>query len=324
MVLKGRWSKMLGVSKKQAMTILKMNPKKRHEYVNKPRNKLEEDTENSEEETDSTSQKEKNVKLKRKSNKRPPVKNEVKSLPSKRIRLKVCYDENESDLKEETEYQVEDDDLGSEVETCTDSEDEKPKKNKYNQTKKSKSQKTHKNKNSNCEEEESEDNIELSEYEKIRRQNVELRMKMFQELQLNESKIRFDGTSKSTKDKKNTFSKRGLAAVEEVSKKKVENVPSRKSLRLQNVEADTGLSLPEKEPSSYNIPYYDDNPRPPLRPLLLDEITSSNFKVEDSSDFLNNLAKNIKDDCPDDKIQPSFGKDVRPALASLSIKVKLP
>ena len=85
---------------------------------------------------------------------------------------------------------------------------------------------------------------EMSEYDKIRQKNIEERERMFRELQLNESKTRLSDSLNLTKKVKTFASHRGLAA-----KKAQANEPVRKSLRLQNIEAETGLKLPDKEPT---------------------------------------------------------------------------
>ena len=61
-----------------------------------------------------------------------------------------------------------------------------------------------------------------------------------------------------------------------------EDLPPRKSLRLQGVDADTGVKLPEKEPSRYfQYESYEDNVKHPLRDLELHEILSRKDKEED-------------------------------------------
>ena len=77
-------------------------------------------------------------------------------------------------------------------------------------------------------------------------------------------------------DKKYFPSRRGLTA----PLKEKEVLPRRKSLRLQRIEADTGLQLPVKEPTSYNLmqSYYEQDVRLPLEDLALDEIMPSRDK----------------------------------------------
>ena len=85
-----------------------------------------------------------------------------------------------------------------------------------------------------------------------------------------------------TKTKK-TASRRGLSAP--VPKEKVPLEPVRKSLRLQRIDADTGLTLPEKEPTSYYM-YQDDSPqRPPTTDLTLEEICNNNEDWESTEAY---------------------------------------
>jgi len=96
----------------------------------------------------------------------------------------------------------------------------------------------------------------------------------------------------SPEDKKKQPSRRGL-----VVKKESEILPPRKSLRLQRVDADTGLQLPDKEPSSYSFgPAVDDNPRPPLADLDLKDIVSGAEKgveLQDKHDFLATVSQSL-------------------------------
>ena len=89
----------------------------------------------------------------------------------------------------------------------------------------------------------------MSEYEKIRQKNIAERQRKFQELQLNEAKTRLSDSlnlAPAAKKARANTSYRGLAVKKE---KEQSNEPVRKSLRLQNIEAETGLKLPEKEPT---------------------------------------------------------------------------
>ena len=70
-----------------------------------------------------------------------------------------------------------------------------------------------------------------------------------------------------------------------------EDLPPRKSLRLQGVDADTGVKLPEKEPSRYfQYESYEDNVKHPLRDLELHEILSRKDKEEDINTISSYLA----------------------------------
>ena len=140
-------------------------------------------------------------------------------------------------------------------------EERRPKKRRNNRSSAAKSSKgkakdrDSETKENECDEENNiisyhDDPEEMSEYEKIRQKNIAERQRKFQELQLNEAKTRLSDslnlTPAAKKARANT-SYRGLA----VKKEKAEqsNEPVRKSLRLQNIEAETGLKLPEKEPT---------------------------------------------------------------------------
>ena len=68
-------------------------------------------------------------------------------------------------------------------------------------------------------------------------------------------------------------------------------MPPRKSLRLQGVDADTGVKLPEKEPSRYfQYESYEENVQHPLRDLELHEILSLKDKAEDLNTISSYLA----------------------------------
>ena len=127
------------------------------------------------------------------------------------------------------------------------------------------------------------------------------------------------GISSET-DGKYVPSKRGLAAQPKVK----EYLPPRKSLRLQNISAETGLKLPEKEPTKYFT--YDptelENSRQPLRDLELKEFISEKDKsaeLEDVSNYLTRINESLgKED------SSSFGKnsdDVPQRLKKLRITV---
>lgn len=81
--------------------------------------------------------------------------------------------------------------------------------------------------------------------------------------------------------KKNTASRRGLSAP---TNQKPPLEPVRKSLRLQKIDADTGLSLPEKEPTRYFVP--DEDPqRPPLTDLTLEDLCNNNEDCQTTADY---------------------------------------
>ena len=115
-------------------------------------------------------------------------------------------------------------------------------------------------------------------------------------------------------------SKRGLAA----QQKDKEILPARKSLRLQGIDADTGLQLPEKEPTSYFM--YGSTPeeysRPPLRDLELNEILSSKDKGGEDD----NISKYLTDILHCMKVKKEdkdnyFGDNVSRRLKELQITV---
>lgn len=130
---------------------------------------------------------------------------------------------------------------------------------------------------------------ELSEYEKLREKNIEKRKSLFHELNLRQ--LKDDAATAAgfvfENDKKYIASKRGLAAQAKVK----EELPPRKSLRLQGVNADTGVKLPEKEPSRYfQYDSYEENVQHPLRDLELHEILSRKDKEEDINTISSYLA----------------------------------
>jgi len=133
-----------------------------------------------------------------------------------------------------------------------------------------------------------EDLNEPSEYELLRQRNIE-KKSLFQELNLNQ--LKDDAATAAgfvfENDKKYIASKRGLAAQAKVK----EDLPPRKSLRLQGVDADTGVKLPEKEPSRYfQYESYEENVQHPLRDLELHEILSRKDKEEDINAISSYLA----------------------------------
>ena len=94
-----------------------------------------------------------------------------------------------------------------------------------------------------------------------------------------------------------------------------EDLPPRKSLRLQGVDADTGVKLPEKEPSRYfQYESYEDNVKHPLRDLELHEFLSRKDKEEDIntiSSYLAGVVDNLETKTKIfDKIE-KFDKSVR-------------
>jgi len=138
---------------------------------------------------------------------------------------------------------------------------------------------------------------EMTEYEKLRQRNIEEREAMMRELKIQQLK---EEASKAAgiyvhNDGKYVATKRGLAA----QPRSKEILPPRKSLRLQNISAETGLQLPEKEPTSYfQYKEYDADPdRHPLEDLELKDIISSRNKSGDTekmSTILSSMTKGLE------------------------------
>ena len=111
-----------------------------------------------------------------------------------------------------------------------------------------------------------------------------------------------------------------------------EDLPPRKSLRLQGVDADTGVKLPEKEPSRYfQYESYEENVKHPLRDLELHEILSRKDKEEDIntiSSYLAGVVDNLekkKATKSDKNVQYKyeFDENVSALTKRLEIKVSL-
>ena len=116
-------------------------------------------------------------------------------------------------------------------------------------------------------------------------------------------------------------SKRGLAAQAQPK----EILPPRKSLRLQGIDADTGLQLPKKEPTAYFM--HDtiefDRFRHELRDLKLSEFISAKDKdAEDVSDYLSRIANSLKIK-KEPKNQSYINDNVSKSLKKLQITVSL-
>ena len=115
-------------------------------------------------------------------------------------------------------------------------------------------------------------------------------------------------------------SKRGLAAQPRVK----EILPPRKSLRLQNISAETGLKLPEKEPTKYFTydPTEVENSRKPLTNLELNEFISEKDKSaepEDVSKYLTRITESII--TKDENLIKTSLEDVPQRLKQLKITV---
>jgi hypothetical protein len=164
---------------------------------------------------------------------------------------------------------------------------------------------------------EAEDPEEMGEYDKIRLRNIEQRRKLFDELDITGTKNRLSASFSNT-PKSYTPSGRGLASKDkQVARESLE--PSRKSLRIQKIDADTGLKLPEKEPTLYWSPP-DEHPVLPLRTLALSEVAKEEGDdfVKGEAEFLEGLSK-MK---VSGKENASFGEDIAKSLKSLTINVR--
>ena len=128
---------------------------------------------------------------------------------------------------------------------------------------------------------------EMDEYEQQRLKNIADRKNKFDELKLNE--ISADVSFEYVKPKK-TASRRGLSAPNS-NKEKAPLEPMRKSLRLQRIDADTGVTLPDKEPTRYHIVEYDEPQRPPIKDLTLEELCNNNEDWESTSKYFNDMIK---------------------------------
>jgi hypothetical protein len=110
----------------------------------------------------------------------------------------------------------------------------------------------------------------LADYEILRLANIARRTSKFEELNLTEIKNQLILKT----EKKSSISRRGLSSTN--AGEKISILPSRKSLRLQKIDADTGLTLPEKEPTLY---FVDQTPqRPPLTDLDMGELVQEDEK----------------------------------------------
>ncbi len=125
---------------------------------------------------------------------------------------------------------------------------------------------------------------EPSEFELLVQRNIAERRALMEELNIKQSKFRVDETSPKSKK---APSRRGLSAPSKEKQEK-NSEPSRRSLRLQKIDADTGLQLPEKEPTRYSQ-YEDDTPaRPALENLVLEDICDD---VDEAKTYLSEKVK---------------------------------
>ena len=158
-------------------------------------------------------------------------------------------------------------------------------------------------------------------YDIIRLKNIETRERLFNELNISQTLIALKqstpGSSKPTKP-----SNRGLAAVKRSSLPNP--LPERKSLRLQKIDADSGLQLPDKEPTKYSFRSVDDRPRPPLEDLFIKDVAEwrefddMDKLVQDKTDYLKKLTASQSYDA---KTKASFDGDIPKTIQNLKINV---
>lgn len=162
-------------------------------------------------------------------------------------------------------------------------------------------------------------------YDMIRERNIERRKSLFKELQI--AKAKSDLASSLGLDQANTKlakpSKRGLAST---TREKEPQGPPRKSLRLQKIDADLSIQLPDKEPTSYFIHTVDDRPRPPLGDLDLHDVADwkkltpdEDHIVKEKSQYLQALTKDLKSNNVSPKKKNSFEGNLEKQLKSLKI-----
>jgi len=166
-------------------------------------------------------------------------------------------------------------------------------------------------------EEDENENPVLLTYEELRERNIRQRQELFNKMGFDQIKQEI---SSATEDpaKKKTPSRRGL-----VVKKEAEIYEPRKSLRLQRIDADTGIQLPEKEPTAYSFAPVDDNPRPPVADLSLEDIVSNAEKgveLDQKKAFLSAAAASVEDAKLEYNGKFSFrGEDVSKQLKNLRL-----
>ncbi len=162
---------------------------------------------------------------------------------------------------------------------------------------------------------------DLSEYELIRQRNIESRQRMFMELNISGSKQRLSDSfyGPETASAKQQASRRGLAARKSNgAAAKDADLPVRKSLRLQNMAADTSVALPEKEPAFYNVPVAEEHPRLPIKTLELADVVLEADHVEDKASFLSALHPHLEEKAEN---TVSFGDDIKSSMQKLAITV---
>ena len=142
---------------------------------------------------------------------------------------------------------------------------------------------------------------DLAEYEQRRLQNILDRKNKIDELKITDISLELAaGLNQETTAK--AVSRRGLSAV---PRQKEVLPPRAKSLRLQNISADTGLQLPEKEPTHYQVySEREEISRLPLEDLSLQELCSNAEDCETTSNYF------------DTKVKPFIEEDKKTKLAT--------
>ena len=142
---------------------------------------------------------------------------------------------------------------------------------------------------------------ELAEYEQRRLQNIADRKNKIDELKITDISLEL-AAGIDQENKAKAISRRGLSALP----RQREVLPPRaKSLRLQNIRADTSLQLPEKEPTNYQVySEREEIPRLPLEDLSLEELCNNNEDCETTSNYF------------DTKVIPFIGEDKKTKLAT--------
>lgn len=164
------------------------------------------------------------------------------------------------------------------------------------------------------------DDDEVSQYEILRQKNIEKRQRLFNELQIGEAVQNLAIIAGSPKASTTPASKRGLPARKKI-KEGTPQTPERKSLRLQRIDADTGLVLPEKEPKKQYFTV-EERPRPPLDDLSIRDVadwrenSELDQLVEDKTSYLQNLK-------PDLNFEEESGTGFEGDLAKIVSKLKI-
>jgi len=208
-------------------------------------------------------------------------------MPSKRVSRRKIKEEMESSIKNEP------------VEVASGSkENERP-------SKRGVKRKFNEGKKKTIKEESDFDNDYEVDYEQKRLQNIADRKAKIDELKITD--ISFELSSDLNVSKNKNASRRGLSAVPQQK----EILPPRKSLRLQNIDADTGLQLPEKEPTHYRIyDQYDEPQRLPLQDLNLDDLCNNNEDSETTSNYFDLKVKPFLNEDTKVKLQTSYFENV--------------